>query len=436
MKNSYLFFALVFLTSIPISHSQIFHSNGALISMSAGAVVHCNGGVELKSTTNLTNNGTINITKNATLPNAGNFGILNNSEVKGNGVYAVEQNWINDSKFIAGNSLVKLYGNTEQLITSSIGVTTTFHDLALSGNGVGVNRRKSFVNVGARIDATGKLTLSNRELHGDVHDLEVLNPSNAAISGSVAMNNEGFISNLNGGSVLWNTNSTADYIFPVGSSDGNLRYRPVSIQPKTTTNSVYAVRMNNYSADLDSYLFTMKEPSVETVNTSFYHSIDRVSGEALANIAIAYSESTDGAYTGIAHWNLTDILWKDIPNSLDSPFGNYQSLKKDNWKFNQDGDPYILSTNGEFIDIPNVFSPNGDNVNDVYSIQTKGIQELALTIVNRWGDVVYQTNDVLGKWDGTFNGNKCTDGVYFYVLRAKSKTKEYKEEGHITLIGN
>ncbi len=436
MKKNYLLVAFVTLSSIPLSFSQIVYSNGALISMSPGSLVHSNGGIQLSNTTNLTNNGTLTITKNSTLTNSGTFSILSNSQVLGNGLYAVEQNWINNANFNAGTSEVRLYGDTEQLITSINGTVTEFNNLVLSGTGAGVDRRKSLVNVGARISAAGQLNLNDREMFGGVNNLDVLNPSITAIIGNTTLNNEGFISNLIPGSTHWNTNSTNNYIFPVGSSDGILRYRPISIIPASSVSSVYSVRMNNYSADLDSYSFLSKESGIETVNSNFYHSIDREMGESVASISIAYNSATDGEYTGIAHWNIFGTLWKEIANSAESPFGNYQSLSKQNWIFNDDGIPYILSKSGEFLDIPNVFTPNGDGVNDFYFINSKGMEEMSLTIINRWGEVVFQSNDVNGKWDGTSKGNLCSDGVYFYSLKAKSKTQEYKKDGHVTLNAN
>lgn len=424
------------MSSVPFSFGQIVYTNGALVSINSGALVHCNGGVALSNVTNLTNDGTFVVTKNSNLTVPGTFSILSNSNVSGNGIYSVEQDWINNSNFLAENSEVRLNGNTEQQITSTNGTITEFHNLVLTGNGTGVNRRKSLVNVGARISITGQLNLTNRELYGSTNNLVVLNSSSSAITGATVMDNEGFISHLMPGNVSWSTNSTNSYLFPVGSSDGVLRYRPIRIQPNSSINSIYSVRMNNYSADLDNFYTSSKETTIETVNTAFYHSIDRIVGESNASISIAYSSSTDGDYTGIAHWSLFGALWQDILNSSDAQFGNYKSMNKSNWTFNDDGEPYILSTSGEFIEVPNVFTPNGDGVNDFYFINSKGIIEMDLTIVNRWGETVFKSSDVNGKWDGTSRGNLCADGVYFYIINAKSKTQDYQKEGHVTLNAN
>jgi len=67
----------------------------------------------------------------------------------------------------------------------------------------------------------------------------------------------------------------------------------------------------------------------------------------------------------------------------------------------------------------NVFSPNGDGINDVFRINYKG--DLAncveVTIFNRWGEIVYTSNTEKSGWDGrTQSGDKASPGTYFYVI--------------------
>jgi len=70
----------------------------------------------------------------------------------------------------------------------------------------------------------------------------------------------------------------------------------------------------------------------------------------------------------------------------------------------------------------NVFSPNGDNVNDIYTFKVQNISEMNFQVYNRWGNVVYQTNEVINSWDGTTNNGKpLLDGVYFIVINAVDK---------------
>jgi gliding motility-associated-like protein len=78
----------------------------------------------------------------------------------------------------------------------------------------------------------------------------------------------------------------------------------------------------------------------------------------------------------------------------------------------------------------NVFSPNGDGKNDYYEFKLLNIVELDLTILNRWGQVVFESNDVNATWDGkSQNGVDVIDGVYFYKYKALGAQSE-PFEGH------
>ena len=69
-------------------------------------------------------------------------------------------------------------------------------------------------------------------------------------------------------------------------------------------------------------------------------------------------------------------------------------------------------------EIPNVFSPNGDSMNDFFRIPgIEGFPNSKLEIYNRWGNVIYQSNDYGGGWDGRINNEPVADGTYYYILR-------------------
>ncbi|MDX1478453.1 MAG: PKD domain-containing protein [Saprospiraceae bacterium] len=71
----------------------------------------------------------------------------------------------------------------------------------------------------------------------------------------------------------------------------------------------------------------------------------------------------------------------------------------------------------EFIHVPNVFSPNGDGVNDVLPLYSAKHQAIhSFRIYDRWGNQVFETDDIAIPWDGTFRGEAAPPGVYVYVL--------------------
>ncbi|HRO75094.1 MAG TPA: gliding motility-associated C-terminal domain-containing protein [Crocinitomicaceae bacterium] len=84
------------------------------------------------------------------------------------------------------------------------------------------------------------------------------------------------------------------------------------------------------------------------------------------------------------------------------------------------------------IVIPNVFTPNNDSVNDYYNLL--GIpQGTSLTILNRWGNKVFQTDKANTEfWDGKYQGKDCLSGVYFYIL--DNKNNSFKKTGFIHLV--
>lgn len=80
-------------------------------------------------------------------------------------------------------------------------------------------------------------------------------------------------------------------------------------------------------------------------------------------------------------------------------------------------------------EIPNIFTPNNDNINDVWQFNSN--DSLNCIIYNRWGNKIFETNKSFIQWDGrTTSGIECTDGIYYYTIQ----TKEQNYKGYIQLI--
>jgi gliding motility-associated-like protein len=82
------------------------------------------------------------------------------------------------------------------------------------------------------------------------------------------------------------------------------------------------------------------------------------------------------------------------------------------------------------IALPNAFTPNSDNINDVFRPlgPTDGIQDFALSVHNRWGQVVWETKNFEDAWDGTFNGEPMPRGIYAWNM-------SFNVKGNIMDIG-
>jgi len=87
--------------------------------------------------------------------------------------------------------------------------------------------------------------------------------------------------------------------------------------------------------------------------------------------------------------------------------------------------------------IPNVFSPNGDNINDSWEVFVfnEDIQILRCLIFDRWGNMVYLSDNEKPLWNGVYNNKMLNDGVYVYQLTYKDGFAQEKiKVGNITLI--
>ncbi len=93
--------------------------------------------------------------------------------------------------------------------------------------------------------------------------------------------------------------------------------------------------------------------------------------------------------------------------------------------------------------LPNVFTPNGDGVNDTFNFALVGVSNVSFTIYNRWGFLIHSEGSdsspsgrLGGAWDGkSIQGDACPAGVYFYVLEYEdSKHLKHKKRGYITLM--
>ena len=96
-------------------------------------------------------------------------------------------------------------------------------------------------------------------------------------------------------------------------------------------------------------------------------------------------------------------------------------------------------------ELPNVFTPNGDGINDVFApmrITPELITHVQMHIFNRWGRTVYDTEDIYINWDGRVGGSgqPCSTGTYFYVCDVEMQTPEgpvtKRLQGSVMIVKN
>ena len=161
-------------------------------------------------------------------------------------------------------------------------------------------------------------------------------------------------------------------------------------------------------------------------------------------LSMAYS--SDSCKNEIKLTNLTPLSRNCVWNFGDNTFGNSCNA----FHIYSEAGNYTISltfidTNGCNLDssfqlkvpgissnylVPNVFTPNGDGINDSFRIETNNLCfPMQLSIYNRWGLLIY--NQTLpNSWDGKYKNTLCNEGVYYYVLKGDN----FNESGSFTLL--
>lgn len=285
----------LFLTFSFTSYSQVVLNNGGYINAVQGSYVYVNGDVENQNSGQLSVGANTGI--NAELYVTGD--ITNNALMNGNGHIRLLGDWFNNNIFTAGTGTVFFEG-ADQLLSGT--VATAFYNLTLDGSGLKTQTIDK--------SATGILDLKHLELQTETNTFFMENTNPAAI-----IRTTGFVSSLNGGKLSRNTNTSNSYLFPVGSSLGELRYRPVEINPDLSGNNTYTVRFANLESTDEGYNVSNLDDEVCQVNPEFYHQIGRSAGTSSADLKIFYDEATDGEWEGISNWSTSQTEWEAIDAS-------------------------------------------------------------------------------------------------------------------------
>ena len=160
--------------------------------------------------------------------------------------------------------------------------------------------------------------------------------------------------------------------------------------------------------------------------------------EGNAPLAVSFSNTSIGA----THFTWNFGLNADSSNQVSPSFtytasGTYTvMLSASNGSCNSNFPLTISVVISQELIIPNIFSPNGDGINDQFFITGSDINTLHCDIFNRWGELVFSLKSPSQTWDGVMNnGNKATEGTYFYILQAGNINGiEYKRNGTLTLV--
>jgi gliding motility-associated-like protein len=158
----------------------------------------------------------------------------------------------------------------------------------------------------------------------------------------------------------------------------------------------------------------------------------------LPNTEFSFVDQTNGAVEW--HWNFGN---GDTSNTSSATIryttaGTYQvvlTIKNANGCISTLVLAPITVEEGNF-EVPNVFTPNGDGVNDIFIPRVQGYDLKSMIVYDRWGTQLYTSEGNIIGWNGKLkNGSDAVDGVYNYVIELqKSDGTKFKRLGIVTLM--
>jgi len=163
-------------------------------------------------------------------------------------------------------------------------------------------------------------------------------------------------------------------------------------------------------------------------------------GSDVVRYIIYFSPTATGVLDSIE--TLYGIDSKSFRHQLDvSLAGCYSVVAVDSFNNESLFSNIVCVDNCPDYELPNVFSPNGDNNNDFFHpISMNFVESVKVVIYNRWGSIVFETDDPMINWDGKhyLSGQDCSEGTYYYVVelfenRLDGPTKK-ELSGYITLF--
>ncbi len=206
----------------------------------------------------------------------------------------------------------------------------------------------------------------------------------------------------------------------------------VSLEVETTQGCIN----NNAASPLPIYVFPNPIANFTTNKDIYYLPNDPVICTNLSNGAVAY------------YWNFGDGYQSFVENPTHtySEFGQYQIMLIATNTYQCADTAYrIIGVSGDIL-FPNAFTPdqNGPNggkynlsdySNHIFFPISQGVVEFQIQIFNRWGELIFESNDISIGWDGYYKGKLCPQDVYVYQAKATFiDGREVVKKGDVLLI--
>ena len=84
---------------------------------------------------------------------------------------------------------------------------------------------------------------------------------------------------------------------------------------------------------------------------------------------------------------------------------------------------------------PTAFTPNGDNLNDNFTVFGQYVVGFEMKIFNRWGELLFTTQNLQAGWDGTYRGKEMPEGTYTFIAHITDRAgRTFKRSGSVLLL--
>lgn len=230
-----------------------------------------------------------------------------------------------------------------------------------------------------------------------------------------------------------NTDPTATYSWDFGAAGVSIQRSPSVVFTEPGLYSV-SLRISNSECDNETGIPSAVNAYPVPV-PSFTMDPEKVS---LKNPVITFTSTTQGDSLTY-EWNTDDGHTYDTPyfTHTYADSGEYNVVLKVTNQYTC-WDSLALKatvTPKYLLRIPTAFTPNGDGINDNFTVMGNGVKKYSITIYNRWGSLIYESNNITQSWDGRINGQPAAPGMYVYRTYFMDENEEVSEQqGSFTLI--
>ncbi len=228
------------------------------------------------------------------------------------------------------------------------------------------------------------------------------------------------LSICSGTSALLSASGGSTYLWNTGSSNSS-----ITVSPTTTTS--YSVTVSNGScSDKDTVKVVVNPSPVASVSAD----VTINPGQSVVLLA-----GGGGTYNWVPATNLS---CSNCNNPVASPSINTKyCVVVSNANGCTDTACVMVNVDekcGEVF-VPSAFSPDGDGENELHCVYGNCILDMHLVVYDRWGEKIFESNELKKCWDGTYKGEKLNTAVFMYSLEGKlNNGQEIKKKGSISLI--